>query len=51
MQSDFFSQATLLFSAYNEEVIARYVKNQGDKYKKLYRGVEIEGQLNFSDYV
>ncbi len=33
----------------NEEVIANYVKNQGNEYKKLYRGVEMEGQLDFSD--
>ncbi len=33
----------------NENVVANYVKNQGNEYKKLYRGVEIEGQLDFSD--
>jgi len=33
----------------NENVVANYVKNQGNEYKKLYRGVEMEGQLDFSD--
>ena len=28
----------------NEKVIANYVKNQGNEYKKLYRNNEIEGQ-------
>lgn len=48
--SDGFYVATV--SAHgNEEVIARYVKNQGNEYNKLYRGVEVEGQLSISDYV
>lgn len=34
----------------NEEVIANYVKNQGDEYRKLYRSNEIEGQMNLYDY-
>ena len=34
----------------NEKVIANYVKNQGNKYKKLYRNNEIEGQLSLYDY-
>ena len=33
----------------NESAVANYVKNQGNEYKKLYRRVEIEGQLDFSD--
>jgi len=33
----------------NEKVIANYVRNQGSEYKKLYRGNEIEGQLNIFD--
>lgn len=33
----------------NEEVIANYVKNQGDEYKKLFRSQEIEGQMNLFD--
>ena len=34
----------------NEKVIANYVKNQGDEYRKLYRNNEIEGQMNLHDY-
>ena len=34
----------------NEEVIANYVKNQGDEYRKLYRNNEMEGQMNLYDY-
>lgn len=34
----------------NEKVIANYVKNQGDEYRKLYRSNEIEGQMNLYDY-
>ena len=34
----------------NEKVIANYVKNQGDEYRKLYRNNEIEGQMNLYDY-
>ena len=33
----------------NESAVANYVKNQGNEYNKLYRRVEIEGQLDFSD--
>lgn len=48
--SDGFYVATV--SAHgNEEVVAKYVKNQGKEYNKLYRGAEVEGQLSFSDYV
>ena len=32
----------------NVDVIANYVKNQGDEYRKIYRD-EIEGQLNIYD--
>lgn len=35
----------------NEKVIANYVKNQGDEYKKRYREDYIEGQMSISDYV
>lgn len=35
----------------NENVIANYVKNQGNEYNKLYQGVQTEGQLSFSDYM
>ena len=35
----------------NEQVIANYVKNQGNEYNKLYRGEMVEGQLSFSDYI
>lgn len=35
----------------NEEVIANYVKNQGDEYKKLYRNKGIEGQISMFDYM
>lgn len=35
----------------NEKVIANYVKNQGDAYKKLYRGSQVEGQISLSDYL
>ena len=34
----------------NEQVIANYVKNQGDEYKKVYRSDRIEGQMDFGDY-
>ena len=34
----------------NEKVIANYVKNQGDEYRKLYRNNEMEGQMNLYDY-
>lgn len=35
----------------NEEIIANYVKNQGDEYNKLYRGDQVEGQISLSDYL
>ena len=35
----------------NEEVIANYVKNQGNEYKKLFRSKEPEGQLSIFDYM
>ena len=35
----------------NEEVIANYVKNQGNEYKKLFRNKGIEGQLSIFDYM
>ena len=34
----------------SEKVIANYVKNQGDEYRKLYRNSEIEGQMNLYYY-
>lgn len=34
----------------NEKVIANYVKNQGDEYRKFYRNNEIKGQMNLYDY-
>ena len=34
----------------NEVVIANYVKNQGDEYKKVYRKDRLEGQMDFGDY-
>ena len=34
----------------NEAVIANYVKNQGDQYKKLYHKDYIEGQMDIGDY-
>ncbi len=33
----------------NEEVIANYVKNQGNEYKKLFRSEGIEGQITLFD--
>ena len=30
----------------NETVIANYVRNQGDEYKKIYRNDRVEGQLD-----
>ena len=33
----------------NEEVIANYVKNQGNEYKRLFRNEEIEEQINMFD--
>ncbi len=35
----------------NETVIANYVKNQGDEYKKIYRADNIEGQMTISDFM
>ena len=35
----------------NETVIANYVRNQGDEYKKIYRSDRIEGQLDIGDFV
>lgn len=35
----------------NESVVANYVRNQGNEYKKSYRGLETEGQLDFLDIV
>ena len=35
----------------NEKAIANYVRNQGSEYNKIYRGTDIEGQLDFSDLV
>lgn len=35
----------------NEEVIANYVKNQGNEYKKLLRNEGWEGQLIMFDYL
>lgn len=35
----------------NENVIANYVKHQGNEYNKIYQGPQVEGQLSFSDIV
>ena len=35
----------------NEEIIANYVKNQGDEYNKLYRVDQVEGHSSLSDYL
>ena len=35
----------------NEEVIANYVKNQGNEYKKLFRNRGIEGPISVFDYM
>lgn len=35
----------------NEDVIANYVKNQGNEYKKLFRSKEPEGQLSIFDFI
>lgn len=35
----------------NEEVIGNYVKNQGNEYKKLYRGKQMDGQYSLFDYM
>lgn len=34
----------------NENVIANYVKNQGNEYNKIYQGEQVEGQMSLSDY-
>ena len=34
----------------NEQVIANYIKNQGDEYKKVYRSDRIEEQMDIGDY-
>lgn len=33
----------------NEDVIGNYIKNQGNKYKKLFRRKEIAGQMSIFD--
>ena len=48
--SDGFYVATVSEYA-NEGVVANYVRNQGNEYKKIYRGVQIEGQLDLSDKI
>ena len=35
----------------NEQVIANYVKNQGDEYKKVYRKDRVEGQMDLGDLI
>ena len=35
----------------NEQVIANYVKNQADEYKKVYRKDKVEGQMDFGDLI
>ena len=35
----------------NEEVIANYVKKQGNEYKKLFRNQGLEGQMTLFDYM
>lgn len=35
----------------NEEVISNFVKNQGNEYKKMYRGKQMEGQYSLFDYM
>lgn len=35
----------------NEEVIANYVKSQGDEYKKLFRNKGMEGQMSMFNYM
>jgi len=35
----------------NEKVIANYVKNQGDKYNKIYRADQVDGQISLSGLV
>ena len=35
----------------NEETIAKYVRNQGDEYRKLHRGNETEGQMCIFDFM
>ena len=35
----------------NEDVIANYVKNQGNEYKKLFRNTGLDGQMSLFDYM
>ena len=35
----------------NEDVIANYVKNQGNEYKKIFRNTELDGQMSLFDYM
>ena len=35
----------------NEAVIANYVRNQGDEYRKMHRGNEVEGQMTIFDFM
>jgi len=35
----------------NEQVIANYVKNQGDEYKKVYQKDKVEGQMDLGDLI
>ncbi len=35
----------------NEEVISNYVRNQGDEYRKMYRGKQVEGHYVIGDYI
>lgn len=35
----------------NEEIIANYVKNQGNEYRKIYRNTGMEGQISMFDYM
>ncbi len=35
----------------NEEVIANYVRNEGNKYKKIFRNKGMEGQMSMFDYM
>ena len=35
----------------NEVVIGNYVKNQGNEYRKLFRSIGIDGQMDLFDYM
>ena len=35
----------------NEDVIANYVKDQGNEYKKLFRDTGLDGQMSLFDYM